>query len=218
MNSISGRTISVAGRFHTIPGALEVMRNYPHKTPAVFDFLGTGEPGQLTVDEVMRTRKVSSRMSYAEAEFFVAAAATANWVDVDADLADADPCQEGLFAEMSDLYWHFAERAPKGVSTAKISKVLYMKYPRLYPILDTHLMKAYVPKIEDLKVDFPALGRRRKVWVAVRAELLEARETGALSELRMKLREFDSDDKQEQQTVRQLDRLTDLRLLDILVW
>ena len=125
-----------------------------------FDFVGTGMPGQLTVDEVLRTREVSSRMSYEEAVFFVSAATMATWVDVEAVLADADPSQEGLFTGMSDLYWHFAERAPKGVSTAKISKVLYLKYPHLYPILDTHLMKAYAPTVAALKAEFPNLGVR----------------------------------------------------------
>lgn len=72
MSPIRERTLSVAGKIHPIPGALEVMRKYPYKTPVAFDFVGAGEPGQLTVDEVMRTRKVSSRMSHKEAAFFVA--------------------------------------------------------------------------------------------------------------------------------------------------
>lgn len=108
----SERTLSVAGKIRTIPEALEVMRKYPYNTPVAFDFVGAGEPGQLTVDEVMRTRKVSSRMSHKEAAFFVEGAKTAPWVDADADLADANPREQGLFVGMSDLYWHFAVDCP----------------------------------------------------------------------------------------------------------
>lgn len=212
------QTLSVAGRIRTVSEALEVMRKYPYKTPVAFDFVGAGEPGKLTVDEVMRTRKVSSRMSRKEAAYFVDGASTAPWVDASADLADADPHQAGLFDAMSALYWHFAEPAPKGVSIAKVSKVLYMKYPQLYPILDTHLMKAYAPAIKNLKGEFPELGRRRKAWIAVRTDLLQARESGALEKLRSDLRGFEGKDEQERTRVRAMDTLSDLRLLDILVW
>lgn len=214
----SEKTLSVAGKIRTIPEALEVMCTYPYKTPMAFDFVGSGEPGQLTVDEVMRTRKVSSRMSHKEAAYFVEAASTAPWIDADADLADADPREEGLFNDMSALYWHFAERAPKGVSIAKISKVLYLKYPQLYPILDTHLMKAYAPAVKALENELPDLGRRRKVWVAVRADLLQARASGALKQLRTDLQGFEAEDDQEQSRVQAMNGLSDLRLLDILVW
>jgi hypothetical protein len=72
---------------------------------------------------------------------------------------------------------------PKGVSIAKISKVLYLKYPALYPILDTHLMMAYAPQIRDLRKTYPELGRRRRAWVAIREDLLEVRAAGAIEEL-----------------------------------
>ncbi|MFM9431995.1 hypothetical protein ACFDR8_002911 [Arthrobacter sp. MP_2.3] len=54
--------------------------------------------------------------------------------------------------------------------------------------------------------------------IAVRSDLLEARASGALDELRCRLRSYESNDINKQQQVRLLDGLTDLRLLDILVW
>ena len=182
-----------------------------------FDYPGSGEAGQLTRDEVKRTRKVSSRISNAEIEFFVEAAATAPWVDPRADLADAHPHEE-LFSAMTDLYWHFGDIAPKGVSFAKISKVLYLKQPHLYPILDSHIRRSYAPAAKALRSEFPELGWRRRTWVAIGNDLVGARSSGALSELRKLLRAFESTDSREQQRVRKLDSLTDLRLLDILVW
>lgn len=199
-----------------------VFDRYPRKTPAAFDLLGTGEPGKLTGNEVIRTRKISSRISNAEVSFFIDTGATAPWIDPAADLADADPsarpCDQNLFAAMTDLYWHFAENAPKGVSFAKISKVLHLKLPRLFPILDSHVARSYSPAAKALRTDFPELGWRRRTWVAVRDDLLQARTSGALGELRQRLRSYQSGDPSRQQEVRLLDGLTDLRLLDILVW
>jgi hypothetical protein len=210
--------ISVAGQTHSLQEALARLINYPRKTPVKFDFPGPGEPGLLTADEVRRTRNVSSRISEAEVDFFVETAATAPWVDPRADLAVADPHHQQLFTEMTDLYWHFGKAAPKGVNFAKISKVLHVKLPHLYPILDRHIRRSYAPSARALRSEFPELRWRRRTWVAIRNDLIGARSSGALSELRELLLGFESADAIEKQRVRDLDALTDLRLLDILVW
>jgi hypothetical protein len=209
--------ISVAGRVRSLGDALGVLERYPRKTPAAFDYPGGGEPERLTAQEVIRTRKISSRISNKEVAYFVDASAAAPWISIGADLADADP-ESTLFAEMTDLYWHFAEGSPKGVSFAKISKVLHLKQPNLFPILDSHIARAYAPAARMLRADYPQLGWRRRTWLAVRNDLLAARASGALKELRHRLRSYESDDINKQQQVRLLDGLTELRLLDILVW
>lgn len=211
-------SISVAGQTRGLKEALVRLINYPHKTPVVFDFPGPGEPGRLTADEVKRTRKVSSRISNAEVAYFVETAATAPWVDPRADLADADPQHQELFTAMTDLYWHFGDTAPKGVNFAKISKVLHVKQPHLYPILDSHIRRSYAAAAKALRADLPELGWRRRTWAAIRNDLVDARSSGALTELRELLRGFESSDASEQGRVRDLDALTDLRILDILVW
>jgi hypothetical protein len=53
-------------------------------------------------------------------------------VRADADLADAAP-GSSEFDAMTALYWHFGDGAPKGVNFAKISKVLHLKNPSLFP-------------------------------------------------------------------------------------
>lgn len=212
-------TLRVAGATYSISEAFDQLKGYPWKTPLAFDLQCSGEPGQLTVDEVMRTRKVSSRMSHAEATLFVQVSATAPWVKDGADLGEADPQEaDGLFSGMARLYWHFEERMPRGVSIAKISKVLYLKFPALYPILDTHLLKAYTPQSRALRGTYPDFGKCRLAWTAIREELLEARSSRAMEELRRRLRDFDSSDEDEVAQVHRLNDLTDLRLLDILVW
>ncbi len=222
MTQETAQTITVAGHVRTLEDAMGVMERYPRKTPAAFDYLGAGEPGHLTAQEVIRTRKINSRISNKEVTFFVETAATAPWVNPAADLGDADPeiaeVEERLFSEMTDLYWHFAVSAPKGVSFAKISKVLHLKLPHLFPILDSHIARSYAPAAKLLRTDYSHLGWRRRTWIAVRHDLLEARASGAVDELRRRLRSYDSADIDKQREVRLLDGLTDLRLLDILVW
>ncbi|GAA1356145.1 hypothetical protein GCM10009636_24950 [Arthrobacter koreensis] len=212
-----GPAITVAGRLRTLQEALAVLERYPRKTPATFDYPGGGELDRLTVEEVIRTRKISSRISNKEVAYFVEVSAAAPWISFAADLADAGP-ESTLFAAMTDLYLHFAEGSPKGVSFAKISKVLHLKQPSLFPILDSHIARSYAPAAKMLHTDYPQLGWRRRTWLAVRNDLLEVRASGALTELRHLLRSYESDDANKQQQVRLLDGLTDLRLLDILVW
>lgn len=218
MTQEAARTLTVAGKIRSMEDALGVFEQYPHKTPAAFDFVGPGEPGVLTAVEVIRTRKISSRISNKELPFFVETASTAPWMDASADLAEADPTNGHLFPSMTDLYWHFAERAPKGVSVAKISKVLHLKMPNLFPILDSHLARSYAPATKMLRIAYPQFGWRRRTWIAVRNDLLAARTSGALDELRGRIRGYETTDTKKSDHVQRMDHLTDLRLLDILVW
>lgn len=209
--------LTVAGHVRTVEESMGVLERYPRKTPAAFDYLGSGELRELTAQEVIRTRKISSRISNKEVACFVETSAQAPWISAPGDLGNADPEGE-LFAAMTGLYWHFAESSPKGVSFAKISKVLHLKQPGLFPILDSHIARSYAPAAKLLRVDYPEFGWRRRTWLAVRNDLLAARASGALDELRHRLRSYKSHDINKQQEVRLLDGLTDLRLLDILVW
>ncbi|WP_416416173.1 DUF6308 family protein [Paenarthrobacter aromaticivorans] len=109
---------------------------------------------------MVRTRKVSSGISNKEVEYFVETAKTTPWVSAGSDLADASPdsSHTQLFTAMTDRYWHFGESAPAGVSFAKISKVLHLKQPALFPILDSHIAQAYAPFAKKLRQNYPDLG------------------------------------------------------------
>jgi hypothetical protein len=177
MNESTTTAINVAGHARSLQEAMDIMVRYPRKTPMAFDLVGAGEPANLTAEEVRRTRKISSRISNNELAFFIETAETAPWIQSKADLADADPDSNGLFPTMTDLYWHFAERSPKGVNFAKISKVLHLKQPSLYPILDSHVRRAYNPAAKALRSEYPEFGWRRRTWTAIRNDLLDARAT-----------------------------------------
>ncbi|MCU1571975.1 MAG: hypothetical protein JWO93_57 [Micrococcaceae bacterium] len=210
------RTLHVAGRAWSDAEALQRLRAYPFVTLVLFDFSDRGRPCELSAAEVMSTRYIGSGLSPEFARFVIDAAATAPWLAPDSDLAEAEPQEDGLFAAMEAPYRHFDDRAPRGLGMGKISKVLHLKLPGLYPMLDTHLMRAHSATINSLSGTYQELDRRQAAWVAVRDELRLARSSGALDELRTLIRGFESDDQQEQQRVRTMDNLTDLRLLDIL--
>jgi len=109
------------------------------------------------------TRRYPLRHGWASADPI-----THSHVDFDeslgADLADADPAAPaGLFASTAKLYWAFTwpERI-SGVAVAKVHKIVHLKRPGLYPILDEHIKRLYRRAAHSRHGD---LHRRRTVTV-----------------------------------------------------
>ena len=134
-----------------------------------------------------------------------------------ADLADADPAAlDGLFACTAELYWAFTwpERIT-GIAAAKVHKILHLKRPGLYPILDDRIKRLYKP----CAVTWPgrlhylqgvAATDSPPYWAAFREDLI--RNHDPLEAYRGQLASDDS------QTVRLMAKLTRLRLQDIIAW
>jgi hypothetical protein len=208
----------VAGQ--PVPDPIGIFRTYALRTKTLqkFDLAGRGEPQQLTREEVLRTRIISSRISYRETDdWFIPRAADADalWSAVPpcSDLRDADPAEiGGLYDAALNLYQHFLCGSPRGIGVAKASKVLHVKRPGLYPLLDSRLIKRYRQCAKQKARRYPQRNARRLYWAAIRADLLAAKDNGALVKLRRHLKE-DTDP-----NVRSLNGLTDLRLLDICTW
>lgn len=138
--------LTVAGR--VVPDPMEIWQDYARRTRTLhgYDLAGTGDPAILTASEVKRTRIIASRISRKECVRLVNRAAEAPWafVAVDADLADADPSQRGgLFDQAAALYWHFTTPHEAGLGPAKIHKVLHLKRPSVYPVLDRLIRRLY---------------------------------------------------------------------------
>lgn len=198
-----------------VPDPLAILHGYARRwrTLQTYDLPGPGDPNSLGMEEVVRTRVISSRISVREAQWLLQRAEDAPWVDVpyDADLRDADPAElGGLYDRMEALYMHFRTDSPRGLGVAKVSKVLHLKRPAAYPILDSHLMKTYALPARRQGRAHPARGSRRLHWAAIRGDLIA--NSTELGTLRQQLsRHPDSG-------VQDLARLTDLRLLDICTW
>lgn len=191
--------------------ALDRLDRYPPRTPAVYDYPGPGAPSAVTPDEIRRTRAVSSRISAVEGDWFIALARSAPWTPSDADLRDADPGESGgLYDSMLHLYSHFAGAAPKGVNTAKVSKVLHLKRPKQFPILDSRLLRIYREAAARAAAAYDSRGNGRMYWAAIRSDHI--RSADGLNELRTRMAAHPA------ARVQQLQAVSDLRLLDMLTW
>jgi hypothetical protein len=191
--------------------ALERLERYPSSTPAVYDYPGPGVPSVITSAEIARTRKVRSRISTVEGKWFTDLARTAPWTPSDGDLRDADPAETGgVYDGMLHLYDHFAASAPKGVRIAKISKVLHLKRPTQFPILDSRLKKAYRESAVRAAASCAGRGNKRMYWAAIRLDL--ERSADGLTELRSRMAAHPAT------RVQALQAVSDLRLHDMLTW
>lgn len=189
------------------------------RTVCDYDLPGPGEPGQLTEAEAWRSRVIGSRLTYSQREEAIRRAVGAPWTGVpaDADLADADPdTLGGLFSQAAGLYWHFTwPYRILGVGAAKLHKILHVKRPGLYPILDSSAKRLYAPGAASWAARLSHLDEVSPrdapcYWAAFREDLLVNCE--ALHRYRSQLaRDHD-------QHIQDLARLSPVRLQDIIVW
>lgn len=207
--------LTVAGR--EISDPLVIWHDYAARTRTLlsYDLAGTGDPGRLTRDEIWRTRIVSSRISHAECARLLDRAATAPWqgVPVSSDLADADPTRRGgLFDSAAALYWHFIIPREPGLGRAKIHKMLHVKRPALYPVLDRRIRRLYAAQARAWASRLPEArpGDSVTFWAAIREDLVDTGNVAALTQHREEMRAGGH-------TAR-LAGLPDLRLLDIIAW
>lgn len=201
----------IAGNRLTIEQALAKFRSYRIKTVDAYDLKGVGDPNIITLDEAARTRAVSSRLSNQHAAWFVARSQTAPWPLPQADLADADPSERGgLYDGMNACYLHFYSDCPRKVDIGKISKVLHIKRPSLFPILDTEVRACYQQAARGAAKNHPERGYKAMFWAAIRNDLIANRQTGSLATLR--------DAFASEPPLQKYSELSDLRLLDILTW
>ena len=213
--------ITVGGRVVRDPA--DAIADYLTKyggTVTHYDFRA-GTFDQIDPDLVRATRSpwMGSRISAKEAAWLIDRGTTAPWatVPLDAQLKDADPLAvDGLYDRATVLWEHFWDARPANVSTAKISKTLYLMRPGLFPIFDSYLTRFYRTAARAAAIDLgqkrASLGRFRTLhWEAIRRDIL-ASEAG-LQVLRQALATTEAP--LAEQAAR---RLSDLRLLDMLAW
>ncbi|MGV0872111.1 DUF6308 family protein [Mycolicibacterium sp. XJ879] len=206
----AGRIV-IAGESMGLDEAVQCLERYPLRTPMTYDYPGPGHPFQISLGEIARTRAISSRISAVEGEWFIALSITAPWTPVSGDLQDADPAEVGGFYDsMLRLYGHFAGAAPKGVGIAKISKVLHLKRPTQFPILDSRLVRTYAKAATRAAAIYASRGNRRMYWAAIRLDL--ERSADGLTELRNRMAIHSA------ARVQAMRAVSDLRLLDMLTW
>jgi hypothetical protein len=111
---------------------------------------------------------------------------------------------------MLHLYDHFAKAKPKGVNVAKISKVLHLKRPAQFPILDSRLVKTYRKPAARAAATYANRVYKQMYWAAIRSDL--ERSADGLTALRSRMAAHPA------KKVQALQAVSDLRLHDILTW
>lgn len=115
----------------------------------------------------------------------------------------------------SCLWLHFLEPRRERVAWAKVSKVLHLMRPGLYPILDDRLQDFYRHAAREassrLRHRRPELDHPRLYWAAIREDLVASDD--GLREVRRILEQDDSE-----WISSTVACLSDLQLLDMLAW
>jgi hypothetical protein len=183
MTSVRPHAIAVAGRIIRDPARAIVEYLELHGgTVTHYDFRA-GTFGQIDLDLIRATRSpwMGSRISATETAWFTDRGVTAPWATVppDGQLKEANPlAADGPYDQAVALWEHFWDARPAGVSTAKVSKVLYLMRPRLFPILDSHLTRFYKAPAGATAAN-AALKRRSLAryktlyWEAIRQDILD---------------------------------------------
>jgi hypothetical protein len=211
--------VTVAGIAITNPAARVQRYLYDHaRTIRRYD-MTAGHYAAVDADLIAATRVLSSRISHDQEDWLIERALTAPWhlVPLDAELANADPCQkDGLYDHASELYAHFRAAAPKGIKAAKIYKVLHLMRPKMFPILDSRLAQRYdssakqaAKNVNTCRSDQPP--SKYAYWAAIREDLLA--NAPGLAAIRGSL--ANSTDPVVRDAAA---HLSDVRILDILTW
>ena len=206
--------IEVAGRVVADPaGVVDEYVQNNRTTLRRYD--GVAGANEALTPEVVAAAGRGSRRRRARVRWIVERAATAPWGEVpqDALLRDADPMErDGLYDHAARLDNHFTDDRPYGVPGETVNNCLYLMRPGLFPLLDGRMRTRYRhPALVAARELARRTGRppaRRAYWAAIRLDLL--RNADALDDLRSWIRASDHADV--------AGDLSDVRLLDILVW
>jgi len=221
MAAVRSPAMTVGG--HVVRNPADAIADYLERhggTVTHYDFLA-GTFDQINHELIRATRSpwMGSRISMKEAAWLIDRGTTAPWasIPVDAQLKDADPlASDGLYDRAAVLWEHFWAARPAGVSTAKISKTLYLMRPGLFPILDSYLTAFYRTAARAAAIDV-GLKRvslrafRTLYWEAVRRDIVA--NEAALHVLRRVLPATAAPLAEQA-----AERLSDLRLLDMLAF
>ena len=194
-----------------------LLAGYPRGTVAHYDLGGLDRRTRAADDrgslaDLGRMLFLDPQLTGFDAQKLLAMQAPALWaaIAVEADLADADPAQaDGLYDAAVAVYESYT--ALLEIASAKATKLLHLKRPALFPIVDAELRGLYDGRARECaaRPEHRARGYQRMYWGPVREDLLAWREVGAFTELR----EWIATSAEPSWA-----QLTDLRLLDMTIW
>jgi hypothetical protein len=200
---------------YTVESAFAALTKYADLHGATISAYDLGGPDEAEIDDIVSLTDIG-RMVFINADltgrdaaslvqFDLARRLDPLSIDLRLDQVDLHPvADDPRYAAMDDV-WK-ALRLTKGIGYAKASKLLHLKRPKLFPIIDRHIRSVYKTAA---KAEGRAVGSKEPhYWLAISADLQA--NSGELADLRMRLRE--------EPVTRRLVYLTDLRIQDILAW
>jgi hypothetical protein len=224
---------TIAGRPLDLSDAVKGLDTYPRETIRYYDLGPASAPDEITPLDIGRLVIIEVGFERDAELLMLERGGTAPWhaVSMGHRLEEASP-NSALYRRATLLYEHFRQRGNRkskihGVQDAKISKLMHMKRPGFFPILDSRVTKLYSDQARDAYAAQSASFRRdhptydRLYWEAIRLDLVTDSNRAALATLRSRLQgQIDSDQSRAEDAAYygQLLILTDLRLLDILSW
>jgi hypothetical protein len=199
--------LQVAERRFSLEEAFQVLAGFARSergTILYYDLGGSArvEPSDgVSLADVGRMTLMNPWMWGSQAAALLNLGSSLPWGSVPraARLEDADPSvRGGLWDRALRLYRRIDDL--DGFGAAKTSKLLHIKRPHFYPVLDRYVMGEYQRAWQ--------LGEPAPVWEAIRDDLIQNKQP--LEEVRGRLAQFDD--------LEVVTRLSDVRLLDIIAW
>lgn len=204
--------ITIASDVVTLEQALASIAAYPRSTLLYFD-RGSDED-RTTIEDIGQLTLIGSALRGGDAAALLSADMTQVLAPIPrgAHLIDADPgLRGGLYDLAEKAYAEVTE--PSGISHAKASKLLHLKRPHLFPILDSQVRLRYDDAATNAAALYPERGYTRMYWAAIRHDLIGGR--GFLTVLRHELlKGADAGDQHQGRAA----AVSDVRLLDLITW
>ena len=205
-----------------------LMRDYPWLTLLHYDCGGESRRDKITMSDLGRATLFGAFRGWQAAASLMHAADATNWPSGDSDwnLAAAPWADHAEWLSRKDvrearaLFSSLARGDSGGWREAATSKILHLKWPEFFPIIDGQLRTLYSESAMKAERRIPASRRRSHAsttgyWLAVRQDLLRANNQEADEATRASLM---SEQGRNPDKVARLTGLSRLRLLDALAW
>lgn len=217
--------------------ARTLVEKYPERTVRYYD-LGDGRIGRsptdrITADDIGRATVFAARIAADRAAAFLD---TPVELELDDELPDLEaaaetPADEWITSEpITAAYRLFRSVNSDSYGYAQSSKLLHLKWPSFFPIVDSRLREVYGCQATCLHNDYRwllGLGRSlrrwgrvdvRVYWLLFRTDLIANRRSGALADLREAMRTYEDVPESRRDHRDRLAEIDDLRLLDMVAW
>ena len=218
---------NIAGRQLSAAAATDyLIRDYPTLTLQHYDLGGSSPRDSITMTDLGRATLFGAFRGWKTAASLLRAAEAADWpqddpcwqLDAHPDATVEEWISRAEVRKARDLFSSLAGGHEGGWREAATSKILHLKWPDFFPVIDGELRTLYSDQALTAEQRIPGSRRRRHAtttayWMAVRQDLLQPANLEADKSTREGLRAAP-----DRQKASLLIQLTRLRLLDALAW